>query len=351
MAKDAAYDAVLKPSPHFALEVDFDGKPYVSSLTYPYDRAVNLSEHHRVLLGCFSGSGTSIREAIAAFLRVNGLARTVEHQRVAYQLVSGLARNGILLGVDDSRAMYSAAMADAYREHRTIPPAVAGWVARAARIRKATRVLDLATGTGALANQLAEISSHVTGMDVSEPFLTVAARDAARLGVDVRYLHDNCNRLLYHSEQYDVVTISLALHWLEPGRAARGIYSVLKRDGHLVIIDGIVKVPTRHPLARLFGPSGRLDPAERARTHERRLAALGCPVRHQATYELAERRPIGIPFARAFLSDEHLRKAATRGWQDPLRMWRALEKRFANRNARAWMGTFRWACFSFRRAG
>ncbi len=351
MGKDAAFDDVLKPSPHFALEVDFDGKPYVTSLTHPYNRAVNLTEPHRVLLGCFSGTGTSVREAIAAFLRVNGLARTAEHQRIAYQLVSGLERHQILVRVGDARAMYGADMADDYREHRTIPPAIARWVARAARIRKPTRVLDLATGTGALANQLAEISSHVTGMDVSEPFLRIAAGDAAQRGVRVRYLHDNCNRLPFHTEHYDVVTISLALHWLDPGRAARGIYSVLEQGGYLVIIDGWLTVPRRHPLARLLNTRGRLDAAAHARSLETRLTALGCPVRHLASCELDERRSIGIPFAKAFLSQEHLKAAASPGWEDPARMWRALERRFAKSNARAWMGTFRWAAFSFRRLG
>lgn len=50
-----------------------------------------------------------------------------------------------------------------------------------------SRVLDLACAFGRLTNALTAKGLHVTGVDISEPLLTIARRDAAAMGIRPTY--------------------------------------------------------------------------------------------------------------------------------------------------------------------
>lgn len=62
-----------------------------------------------------------------------------------------------------------------------------------ARVKPAAEIVDVGTGSGAIALALAHVlpDSHVTAVDVSEAALEVARRNAGRLGLEVRFLQSD----------------------------------------------------------------------------------------------------------------------------------------------------------------
>lgn len=68
------------------------------------------------------------------------------------------------------------------------------------------RVLDMGTGSGAIAIAIAHTRSDAsaTALDVSKAALDVARRNARRHGVDVRFLHSDWYRSL-DNEQFDII--------------------------------------------------------------------------------------------------------------------------------------------------
>lgn len=82
-------------------------------------------------------------------------------------------------------------------------------LARALDVRPDERVLDVATGTGALATRLARAGAEVTGVDLA-PALVETARQLARdEGVEVRYEVGDAERLPFEAGGFDVVASSI----------------------------------------------------------------------------------------------------------------------------------------------
>jgi ubiquinone/menaquinone biosynthesis C-methylase UbiE len=73
-------------------------------------------------------------------------------------------------------------------------------------IRPGQRVLDLATGTGAVALLAARAGAEVTGLDLAEPMIAKARAAAAQAGLDVRFDLGNVEHLPYDDASFDVVT-------------------------------------------------------------------------------------------------------------------------------------------------
>jgi SAM-dependent methyltransferase len=341
-------EEVLKPSPNFAIEQALDGRPFFSMRTHPYTEAIRMTEFHRLLLACFEGTGTPVKEAVAAFLRAKGLPR--KNEALVYRLVSAFKASALLVPATEFRSIYTKEMAHDYLEHRKVPPEVLRWVIRQGRIRRDTRVLDLACGTGALTNELARVSRRVTGMDISMDFLQAAREDAKDKRLHARYVHESANRLLYESpSSYDVVTISQGFHWLDPFQAALGVLRVLKRTGRFIVVDTVLTLPPKHPLFEIFGTGAPLTLKNRIKRYEGLFLAStamgGVPLRVEQHVQLLERREVGVPFARGFFSHQHLKDARVRGRNDPQAFWASLERRAAkswgDRDLRAqmqWMG-------------
>src|SRR5438270_10394941 len=80
------------------------------------------------------------------------------------------------------------------------------WRARAAdlaRLRPGDKALDVATGTGDLAVELARRGATVTGCDFSEAMLAIA-RDKAP---DVQFMHANALSLPFERDSFDAATV------------------------------------------------------------------------------------------------------------------------------------------------
>lgn len=73
------------------------------------------------------------------------------------------------------------------------------------------RMLDLATGTGAVAILAAGAGVEVTGVDIAEPMLAKARAAARAAGVDVQFELGNVEHLSYDDASFDVVASSFGL--------------------------------------------------------------------------------------------------------------------------------------------
>ena len=104
------------------------------------------------------------------------------------------------------------------------------------RIRKVVKgrnVLEIATGPGVIAKQIADEAKSMIATDFSEKMLAVARRGEVPENL-VFEQADACG-LPYEDDHFDVVIIANALHIIpEPAKALAEIYRVLKTDGILI---------------------------------------------------------------------------------------------------------------------
>jgi len=101
------------------------------------------------------------------------------------------------------------------------------------------RLLDVATGTGALLARLAHrgvAPREVAGLDASPPMLARARR---QLPADWRLLVGDAQRLPFPARSFDLVTACYLLHLLEPAERAgvtRELARVLRPGGRAVLV-------------------------------------------------------------------------------------------------------------------
>jgi ubiquinone/menaquinone biosynthesis C-methylase UbiE len=99
-------------------------------------------------------------------------------------------------------------------------------------------VLDVATGTGRWAMQLAQAGKRVSAVDDSEPMLAKARAKTAKAGLPVDFRRASVTALPYDDEQFDLVICALALaHVKDLTRASHELVRVLRRGGHVIISD------------------------------------------------------------------------------------------------------------------
>ena len=105
-----------------------------------------------------------------------------------------------------------------------------------ARIRPTVRgksVLELATGTGAIARHIADSASHVEATDASPDMIAQAKHVGECAGVN--FCVQDMFHLPYGNGSFDVVIVANALHIVpEPEKALIEIGRVLKPGGVLI---------------------------------------------------------------------------------------------------------------------
>lgn len=135
------------------------------------------------------------------------------------------------------------------------------WRARAVdelkRGRRVEKVLDLATGTGDFAIEMAKKmrTAEVTGIDMSEGMLRVARKKIAREGLEkrVELVKGDCMKLPFESGQYDAVTVSFGLrNFAKLEQGLREAHRVLKDDGVLVIVEMVGTYKVLRPFYWLY---------------------------------------------------------------------------------------------------
>lgn len=114
-------------------------------------------------------------------------------------------------------------------------------VCEAARVAPGDRVLDIGTGTGALALALAQHLPEglVTGIDPTAEMLRQAEKNAKSVGLAERVEFRCCQAeaLPFSDASFDVVVSSIAMHHTTVPKSLQEIVRVLKPGGRLAIAD------------------------------------------------------------------------------------------------------------------
>jgi demethylmenaquinone methyltransferase/2-methoxy-6-polyprenyl-1,4-benzoquinol methylase len=118
------------------------------------------------------------------------------------------------------------------------------------------KVLDLATGTGDLAIEIAKTlpTVEVVGLDPSKEMLAIGQRkvEAAGLGERVKMIDGDAQALPFEDKSFDRVTIAFGIRNVpDRKKALLEIHRVLRPNGRLVILE------LSEPQDGLFGTMGR----------------------------------------------------------------------------------------------
>jgi demethylmenaquinone methyltransferase/2-methoxy-6-polyprenyl-1,4-benzoquinol methylase len=118
------------------------------------------------------------------------------------------------------------------------------------------RALDVATGTGDLALELASRvapDGEVVASDFSERMLAIArAKASARPGVRVRFETANALALPYADDEFDAATVGFgARNFSDLPQGLREMARVVRPGGRVVVLE--MTTPQRPPLSTFFG--------------------------------------------------------------------------------------------------
>ena len=101
--------------------------------------------------------------------------------------------------------------------------------------RPGQRVLDVATGTGLVAAELAASGADVVGLDQSEDMLAVAR---GRLGARVTLLRGEAERLPFADAEFDALTFTYLLRYVDDRAATmRELARVVRPGGRIGMVE------------------------------------------------------------------------------------------------------------------
>lgn len=118
-------------------------------------------------------------------------------------------------------------------------------------IKPPAKIIDIATGTGAQAYELAKLGFDVTGIDLSPEMLEQAKKKLDK-SFKLKFLHADATRLSFKNNKFDVASISLGLHDMPYDielSALKEMKRVVKKNGLILIIDYME--PKKHLVAKL----------------------------------------------------------------------------------------------------
>lgn len=96
-------------------------------------------------------------------------------------------------------------------------------------------LLDLGTGTGLMAREMARRGARVTALDPSPAMIAEAARTAAAEGLAIAHVEGRAEATGLADGAFDVITAAMCWHWFDRRAAARECLRLLRPAGRLVI--------------------------------------------------------------------------------------------------------------------
>jgi demethylmenaquinone methyltransferase/2-methoxy-6-polyprenyl-1,4-benzoquinol methylase len=119
-----------------------------------------------------------------------------------------------------------------------------------ARVGPGSRALDVATGTGDLAIELASRGAEVVGSDFSEGMLA-RAREKAAGRPGLRFEHADALALPYADGEFDAATVGFgARNFADLERGLAEMVRAVRPGGRVVVLE--ITTPTRPPLSTFF---------------------------------------------------------------------------------------------------
>ncbi|MFB6319889.1 bifunctional demethylmenaquinone methyltransferase/2-methoxy-6-polyprenyl-1,4-benzoquinol methylase UbiE [Saccharicrinis sp. FJH54] len=116
------------------------------------------------------------------------------------------------------------------------------------------QVLDIATGTGDLAFQLAKITSNkVTGADISEGMLAVAREKKIKrnLNCEMDFITGDAENLPFKENTFDVVTVGFGIrNFQDPLAGLKDMTRVVRKGGTIAVLE--FSKPTVFPVKQLY---------------------------------------------------------------------------------------------------
>ncbi|MFC0875079.1 bifunctional demethylmenaquinone methyltransferase/2-methoxy-6-polyprenyl-1,4-benzoquinol methylase UbiE [Saccharicrinis sp. FJH2] len=127
-------------------------------------------------------------------------------------------------------------------------------VIRTLRPVQPEQVLDIATGTGDLAFQLAKITSEkVTGADISEGMLAVAREkmEKRNLNCAMEFITGDAENLPFKDNTFDVVTVGFGIrNFQDPLAGLKDMTRVVRKGGTIAVLE--FSKPTVFPVKQLY---------------------------------------------------------------------------------------------------
>lgn len=110
-------------------------------------------------------------------------------------------------------------------------------------------ILDIATGTGDLAIQMANNgATRIVGLDLSEGMLKVGRKKIAdkKLNIEIEMIQGDSENLPFEDNSFDAITVAFGVRNFENlEKGLEEIYRVLKPTGIFVVLE--TSVPTKFP--------------------------------------------------------------------------------------------------------
>jgi demethylmenaquinone methyltransferase/2-methoxy-6-polyprenyl-1,4-benzoquinol methylase len=125
--------------------------------------------------------------------------------------------------------------------------------AEVAALQPGQHALDVATGTGDLALELAKSvapAGHVIGIDVAEPMLAIARRKSSGKNLPLAFEIGNALDISYPDDHFDAVTCAFGLRNVDDRSLALAEMSRVAAPGARVVV--LELTPPTNPLARRY---------------------------------------------------------------------------------------------------
>ena len=151
---------------------------------------------------------------------------------------------------DQGRQLDWGLTSDDYSAHRPGPPLslFTRWLDHGIG-QSGQRILDLGTGTGALARQFAAQGCAVSGVDIAGPQLDAARRMAEEAGLDVDLIRTSAEELPWDEPTFDAVTACQCWLYFDRDRVLDELRRILKQEG-LIATAHFCWLPRQDEIAR-----------------------------------------------------------------------------------------------------